>query len=74
MRSGCGYLIADKSPSSATQLPILAALHAGSPTLFAHIIHHKCVNVNTFFYKAIKLYRIGEKRSIGMRIPRIRSE
>ena len=27
-RSGCGYLIADGSPSSVTQLPILTALHA----------------------------------------------
>ena len=34
-RSGCGYPIADKRPSSAIQLPILAALHAGFPTLFA---------------------------------------
>ena len=32
-RSGCGYLIADKSPSSVTQLPILTALHARKPTL-----------------------------------------
>ena len=28
-----------KRPSSATQLPILAALHAGLPTLFAINIH-----------------------------------
>ncbi len=30
-----------QSPSSATQLPILAALHAGSPTLFPLIIHEE---------------------------------
>ena len=29
-----------QSPSSATQLPILAALHARFPTLFAIIIYH----------------------------------
>ena len=28
----------DKHPSSTTQLPILAALHAGDPTLFVIII------------------------------------
>ena len=28
-----------QNPSSAIQLPILAALHAGRPTLFAHTIH-----------------------------------
>ena len=36
------------SPSSVTQLPILTALHARCPTLFAHIIHEKTVKVNTF--------------------------
>ena len=40
-----------QSPSSATQLPILAALHAGSPTLFPLIIHEKEANVNTQFSK-----------------------
>ena len=38
-----------QSPSSARQLPILAALHAGSPTLFASIIHDKEEKVNTHF-------------------------
>ena len=38
-------------PSSARQLPILAALHARSPTLFFHIIHEKAQNVNPFFKK-----------------------
>ncbi len=51
MGSGCGYLIADISPSSATQLPILAALHARFPTLFVRIIQHKRENVNMFFEK-----------------------
>ena len=37
-----------QSPSSATQLPILAALHAGSPTLFVLIIHDVAAKVNTF--------------------------
>ena len=41
-------------PSSATQLPILAALHAGFPTLFPHIIHDGLENVNTHFGKFMK--------------------
>ena len=36
-------------PSSATQLPILTALHARSPTLFPSIIHQETENVNRFF-------------------------
>ena len=48
MFSGCENLIADKSPSSVTQLPILTALHARLSTLFAHIIHDNMENVNTF--------------------------
>ena len=38
-----------QSPSSVTQLPILTALHARSPTLFVAIIHHVFINVNTFW-------------------------
>ena len=34
-------------PSSATQLPILAALHAGLPTLFDNTIQEKSKNVKT---------------------------
>ena len=37
------------NPSSARQLPILAALHAGFPTLFGCIIHEKEEKVNTQF-------------------------
>lgn len=48
MGSGCESPIAAKMPSSARQLPILAALHAELPTLFGPIIHHKRKNVNTF--------------------------
>ena len=40
MGSGCEILIAAKMPSSARQLPILAALYAKVPTLNAFIIHH----------------------------------
>jgi hypothetical protein len=36
-------------PSSARQLPILAALYARSPTLFSCIIHETTPNVNIFF-------------------------
>ena len=48
MGSGCEILIAAKMPSSARQLPILAALHARASTLFGHIIHHGEQKVNTF--------------------------
>ena len=48
MGSGCEILIAAKLPSSARQLPILAALHARASTLFGHIIHHGEQKVNTF--------------------------
>ena len=51
MGSGCGSLIADKNPSSATQLPILAALHARSPTLFVPIIQYLYKKVNPQFAK-----------------------
>ena len=37
------------NPSSVTQLPILTALHARSPTLFYCIIHQETENVNNFF-------------------------
>ena len=46
-----------QSPSSATQLPILAALHAGSPTLFVLIIHEDCRKVNIFFCNLEKNYK-----------------
>ena len=36
-------------PSSARQLPILAALYARSPTLFPCIIHETPPKVNIFF-------------------------
>ena len=49
MGSGCEILIAAKLPSSARQLPILAALHARASTLFGHIIHHGEKKVNRFF-------------------------
>ena len=43
------------SPSSARQLPILAALHARSPTLFAFIIHEEKAIVNGFFRHFCKI-------------------
>ena len=51
MGSGCKILIAAKMPSSARQLPILAALYARASTLFGHIIHHGEKKVNRFFEK-----------------------
>ena len=52
MGSGCGSLIADTGPSSVTQLPILTALHARSPTLFGIIIQYLMANVNPQFTKS----------------------
>ena len=49
MASGCGTLHRGKNPSSVTQLPILTALHAEIPTLFAAIIHDYSINVNPLF-------------------------
>ena len=49
MGSGCETSIAGRSPSSARQLPILAALYAKVPTLNALIIHHRRGNYNTIF-------------------------
>ncbi len=51
MGSGCESLIAAFLPSSARQLPILAALHARFSTLFAPIIHQGEKKVNTFLKK-----------------------
>ena len=48
MGSGCEILIAANLPSSARQLPILAALHARASTLFAPIIHYGEKKVNSF--------------------------
>ena len=52
-------------PSSARQLPILAALHAGFPTLFGCIIHEKEEKVNTQFinieiFISINKYQLAE--------------
>ena len=49
MVSGCGNPIAEKAPSSARQLPIMAALYAGNPTLFPTIIQDVGKKVNGFF-------------------------
>ena len=43
-----------QSPSSATQLPILTALHAGFSTLFPDIIHDCKKKVNTLFENCVK--------------------
>ena len=48
-----------QSPSSVTQLPILTALHARCPTLFALIIHYASKKVNPLFreFLQIAVYR-----------------
>ncbi len=48
-------------PSSATQLPILTALHAGFSTLFPDIIHDCKKKVNTLFEKCVKIRFPGKK-------------
>ena len=55
MGSGCEILIAANLPSSARQLPILAALHARASTLFGHIIHHGEKKVNRFLKNIDKI-------------------
>ena len=47
-------------PSSVTQLPILTALHAGFPTLFAFTIHDLQAIVNRFFENCGNFYHNGE--------------
>ena len=48
MGSGCGIPHRGQCPSSARQLPILAALHARSPTLFGLIIQQHSQKVNPY--------------------------
>ena len=48
MGSGCGDSIVEKYPSSSGQLPVPVALNAGSPTLFAHMIHYISKKVKRF--------------------------
>ena len=43
-----------QGPSSARQLPILAALHARSPTLFEDILHEIVQKVNPQFPDFVK--------------------
>ena len=50
MCSGCGSPHRGQGPSSVTQLPILTALHARSPTLFMLIIHDRAGKVNPYFH------------------------
>ena len=64
MGSGCEILIAANLPSSARQLPILAALHARASTLFGHIIHQSGEKVNSFL-KNIDKFLSKEKPSPG---------
>ena len=64
MCSGCGSPHRGHNPSSVTQLPILTALHARSPTLFFLIIHEgrKKVNSVSFFFQFwLKLTEAGDE-------------
>lgn len=68
MGSGCENLIAELLPSSARQLPILAALHARLSTLFADIIHHLKEKVNTFLQNMDIFLSIKEAASAERRL------
>ena len=57
------------NPSSARQLPILAALHAGSPTLFGSIIHDKEEKVNTQFENIGIFLSIAHQITVSLRGP-----
>lgn len=69
MGSGCEILIAAKLPSSARQLPILAALHARASTLFAPIIHQGEKKVNTFLKNIV--INLSKRPGSGKAAPRI---
>ena len=64
MGSGCEILIAANLPSSARQLPILAALYARASTLFGPIIHHRREKVNRFL-KNIDNFLSKERLPLG---------
>ena len=66
MRSGCGSPHRGQGPSSVTQLPILTALHARSPTLFMLIIHEVSGKVNPPFHIFLFCCLGKEKESWGM--------
>ena len=56
--SGCRFSTAAIQPSSARQLPILAALNEENPTLSLPIITEPCALFNTFLRKIL----FAEKR------------
>ena len=51
-------------PSSARQLPILAALHARSPTLFSLIIQENAENVNSYFSFFATFFPFGSQHRL----------
>lgn len=51
--SGCRFSTAAIQPSSARQLPILAALNEENPTLSPPIITEPCALFNTFLRKIL---------------------
>jgi len=59
-----------QSPSSVTQLPILTALHARSPTLFPDIIQQGAKKVNTYLQKKERpLSYEGKTRKFPEKMP-----
>ena len=73
MRSGCGLPHRGQGPSSVTQLPILTALHARSPTLFFLIIHELVKKVNPKLLFQPGIFEIDEKKRCIIRTPNIGS-
>ena len=66
MGSGCGDPIVERVPSSVGQLPVPAALNAGSPTLFENTIQdiHGKVNINLCVFSVFYRYlRFNSRRS-----------
>ena len=65
-----------QGPSSARQLPILAALHARSPTLFPCIIHYLGSKVNSNFYfwvsfRGVRSSNLGDLLIMMKYLPKI---
>jgi len=61
-----------ETPSSARQLPILAALHARFPTLFPLMIHQAIPKVNPFLYFSVKITESAKNHTpVSIGFPRV---
>lgn len=62
--SGCRFSTAAIQPSSARQLPILAALNEENPTLSPPIITEPCALFNTFLRKILFAEKRCEQQTV----------